>query len=129
MAQTVSTSFSTGSRGNGLPGRCGAGCDQANQQRAGPQGSLQMGIMGGAQPRQALGQAGKHNAPPGDGHRGTLPKAQGEQEKQSWREVTAASKGNELLGQQAILRLARCPPLPSRWAGAAQRCSFWSCGY
>lgn len=62
----------------------------------------------------------------------TLPGAQGEQEeqhKESCREIAAASKGNAVPGQPASLRLAPCPSLPSRWAGAAQRCSFWSCAY
>lgn len=63
---------------------------------------------------------------------GMLRKVQGEQEKQSEQgcgEIAAASKGNETLGQRAILRLARSPLLPPRWAGAARSCSFWSCGY
>lgn len=137
MAQTVSTSCSTGSQRNGLSGRCVAGCDQANQQKAGLQGSLQMGITG--TPALASSTAlARHWARLGSTMplwamvTGGRPKVQGEQEKQSeqsCREITAASKGNEMLGHQAILCLARCPSLPSRWAGVAQRCSFWSCGY
>lgn len=62
----------------------------------------------------------------GDGHRGMLQKVQGEQEKQgkpSCREITATSKGNEMVGQQPPC-LAQCLSLPSCRNGVAQSCSF-----
>lgn len=46
-----------------------------------------------------------------------LTKVQGEQEEQSCREITAASKGSEMLGQQAMVQLAPCPALPCLLAG------------
>lgn len=68
---------------------------------------------------------GGHHTHGGD-HRGMLWKVQGEQEKQSkshCREITATSKGNEMLGQQPPC-LAQCLSLPSCWNGVAQSCSF-----
>lgn len=68
-------------------------------------------------PALPSGQAGKPSAPPGSSHREMLTQVQGEQEKQSCREITAASKGSEMPGQQAILHLALCPALPCLLAG------------
>lgn len=80
-------------------------------------GSLQMGSTGSPAREHSSGQAGKHGAPLGSGHREMLPKVQGELEKQSCKEIAAASKGSEMLGQQAILQLAPCPALPCLLAG------------
>lgn len=110
-------------------GLCGQGCGHR-------------GEPGGAQPavhpQTAAGGGGEQRTSAWSMARlcwwaqGMLRKVQGEQEKPSEQgcgEIAAASKGNETLGQRAILRLARSPSLPPRWAGAAQSCSFWSCGY
>lgn len=128
IAQAVSPRCSAGRHGDGASGCVGRAGTQSKEPGPG-NGARSESLLSGecctSACSVALGQTGGHHTH-GGGHRGMLWKVQGEQEKQSkshCREITATSKGNEMLGQQPPC-LAQCLSLPSCWNGVAQSCSF-----
>lgn len=128
IAQAVSPNCSAGRHGNGASGCVGRTGTQSKEPGPGNGALTEWLLSGGcctSACSMALGQTGRHHIHSG-GHRRMLQKVQGEQEKQSkpsYREITATSKGNEMLGQQPPC-LAQCLSLPSCWNGVVQSCSF-----